>query len=86
MHGIVLPMPCARLPRHHPSAARRAQRHPARPPAPTSAPAAAPGSPQRRVVRPAVGVEHGAIKLLVRQVEPGGGLVVEVDQRATEDD
>ena len=35
----------------------------------------------RQIARPAVGVEHGVVELLVRQVEPGGALVVEVGER-----
>ena len=35
-----------------------------------------------QVVRPAVGVEHGAVELLVGQIEPGWALVVQVGERA----
>ena len=34
-----------------------------------------------QVMRPAVGIEHGLIELLVRHVQPGGTLVVEIGER-----
>ena len=52
------------------------------PPAPDSTPAGGRESPRHSGRRPAVGGEHSRIKGLVRCIQPGGALVVQVGQGA----